>query len=244
MKTAIAITDLTRMQQGRVCIAGYDKDYRCIRPVLPPPGIPEGILMQNGRLIIYPFSIVEFDLLGPTPQPPHTEDTRFDPTQLSYLRNVRDREKLLDQTLFPSVADIFEQPISRSPGFSVEDCKGPRSIGTILPKNIHKVIYAPEQEGGAWDYRLHFYDHAGEYYRLKITDLTWHHYCNSLRARGMEQTEITEELTRMLRKKKVYLRIGLARGWKEHPGRCFLQLNAIHTRPDYLEGKTFQELRN
>lgn len=244
MITAIAITDLTRMQQGRVCVAGYDRHYHCVRPVLPPPGIPEGMLMQNGKLIIYPFSIVEFDLLEPTPQPPHTEDTSFNPTTMTFLRNVRDREKLLDQTLFASVADIFEQPISCLPGFSVEDCKGPRSIGTILPKKIHKVIYAPEKEGEAWDYRLHFYDHADKYYRLKITDLTWHHYCNALRSKGLEQSEIAEQLTGMLQKKKVYLRVGLSRGWKEYPGRCFLQLNAIHTRPDYLEGKNYQELSN
>ncbi len=39
MKTQLVITDLTRMQRGKVCIAGYDATHQCIRPTLPPPGI-------------------------------------------------------------------------------------------------------------------------------------------------------------------------------------------------------------
>lgn len=244
MKTAIAITDLTRMQRGNVCISGYDKDYNCIRPILPPPGIPEQILYKNGKLIIYPFSIVELDLLEQRPQPPHTEDTFFNPADIAYLRDVRDREKLLSHSLFEKVEDIFEQSILTDQGFSVKDCYGPRSVGTIQPRNIAKVIYAPEKEGGAWDYRLHFYDRSDAFYRLKVTDLTWHYYCNDLRIKGMEPEQITETLTGLLKKRKVFLRIGLARGWKEHPDRCFLQLNGIHTFPDYLEGKNFLEFVN
>jgi len=38
VKKSLVITDVTRMQEGRVCVAGYDNDGNCIRPVLPPPG--------------------------------------------------------------------------------------------------------------------------------------------------------------------------------------------------------------
>ena len=41
MKKPIVITEVTRMQEGRVCIAGYDQQGHCLRPVLPPPGIHE-----------------------------------------------------------------------------------------------------------------------------------------------------------------------------------------------------------
>jgi hypothetical protein len=37
MKKEIAITDITRMQEGRVCVAGYDRHGNCFRPVLPHP---------------------------------------------------------------------------------------------------------------------------------------------------------------------------------------------------------------
>ena len=94
---------------------------------------------------------------------------------------------------------------------------------------------------GTWDYRLAFKD-AGEWYNLKITDLTWHYYCDCLRGQGKEPAQIAAELTAMLKQREVYLRVGLSRHWKKFPGRCYLQLNAIHTIPDYLQGKTFVDL--
>lgn len=40
---------------------------------------------------------------------------------------------------------------------------------------------------------------------------------------------------------QVYLRIGLARGWKKYPDRCFLQITGVYTFPDYLDGKIFAD---
>jgi hypothetical protein len=243
MKTILAITDLTRMNRGRVCIAGYDREQRCIRPQLPPPGIPESALELNGQAIIYPFAVIELDLLEARPQAPHTEDFNYDPYSVQFVRPVTDRMKVLTWSLHESVAAIFELPILSDFGFYVKSCQGPRSLGTIRPRVIIKVFYGPDDVKGAWDYRLHFYDGAGVFYRLKIVDLTWHYYCDSLRSSGMEPAEIAAILTESLRTRKVYLRIGLSRGWKEYPDRCFLQVTAIHTFPDYLEGKTFLDLR-
>jgi hypothetical protein len=76
---------------------------------------------------------------------------------------------------------------------------------------------------------------------IVITDLTWHYYCDSLRARGETPAAIADKLTGELKMRNTYLRIGLSRGWKKYPERCFLQLNAIHTFPDYLEGKIFAD---
>lgn len=241
MKTQIVITDLTRMYRGMVCIAGYDKAHRCIRPVASPPGIPERSLVVAGRPIVFPFAIVELDLLQPTPNPPHTEDYRFDLKSLSFVPYVTDREKVLQWSVFENVGAIFEQPVHSDFGFYVMDCRGARSLGTIQPEAIVQVRYEPEREGDAWDYRIHFYDPNDDFYRLKITDLTWHYYCDSLRGRGLEPITISADLTKMLRSRKVYLRIGLARGWKKFPDRCYLQVNGIYTFPDYLEGRTFAD---
>src|SRR3990170_8782153 len=82
VKKSIIITDLTRMQEGRVCIAGYDEEGNCIRPVLPPPGIHERSLYSQGRPIVFPFALVEYDLLHPHSQPPHTEDYRYNPNSV------------------------------------------------------------------------------------------------------------------------------------------------------------------
>ncbi|PIU90000.1 MAG: hypothetical protein COS63_04245 [Anaerolineae bacterium CG06_land_8_20_14_3_00_57_67] len=241
MKKKLVITDLTRMYRGTVCIAGYDSEHNCFRPTLPPPGIPEQTLVKDGRAVIFPFALVEFDLLEPTPKPPHTEDYRYNADSPCFIRQVQDRKTVLGWSLFEDVNALFDQPILTDPGFYVLDCQGPRSIGTILPRGIMKVIYEAGEDS-PWDYRLHFVDRSNSFYRLKITDLTWHYYCDSLRGQGREPTEISSELTSVLKSRDVFLRIGLARGWKKFPERCYLQITGIYTLPDYLEGKTFVDL--
>jgi len=241
MISKLVITDLTRMQGGRVCIAGYDtEDHRCIRPTLPPPGIPENILYKSNKVVVHPFAEIELELLKPDSQPPHTEDYRFNPYSIHYLNTIRDRQAVLEWSLFDSVTSLFEQPIYTDVGYSVMDCQGPRSLGTIRPQTIISVIYEPSYEG-AWDYRLHFVDESGEAYRLKITDLTWQYYCQSLRGPTAEPKIIADELTNRLRNSKVYLRIGLARGWKKFPDRCFLQITGVYNFPDYLDGRIFAD---
>jgi hypothetical protein len=76
---------------------------------------------------------------------------------------------------------------------------------------------------------------------LAITDLTCNYYCAAQRSAQRDPAQIAEALTKTLKSKTVYLRVGLSRGWVKHPGRCFLQLNSIITFPDYLEGKTFAD---
>ena len=244
MKTKLVITDLTRMYQKRVCIAGYDRDHRCIRPVLPSPGIHEDSLMEDGRPIIFPFALVEFELADPYPQPPHTEDFNYEPQSPHFVRIIESREEILQWSLYDSVEEIFAQPVNTEFGYYVMDCIGERSLGTILPAEIVQAIYAPDPDlEEAWDYRLIFLDPKGNKFRLKIVDLTWHYYCDSLRGDTRGPKEIAEELTKMLRSRKVYLRIGLARGWKKFPDRCYLQITGIFTFPDYLDGKTFVDFK-
>ncbi len=242
MKKEIAITDLTRMYEGRVCIAGYDREGNCIRPVLPFQGISQRSLLQQNKAFIFPNAVVEFDFIKPDPQPPHTEDHAYDPASPCFVKTLTEKQRrnVIQMSLFESVADIFEQPILTDVGFSVKDGIGPRSLGTIQPRAIHEVLY--EADDGKWDYRIGFYDADDKYYRLKITDLTWHYFCNSKRGEKHQPHDIAKELTQMLKREEVYLRIGLSRGWAKFPERCFLQVNGIHTFPDYLGGNTFTDL--
>jgi hypothetical protein len=243
MKRIIVITDLTRMYRGMVCIAGYDENKNCIRPILPPPGIPESSLYRDEQPIIFPFAVVEFDLIKSVSQPPHTEDWRFDPNSPRFIRTVKSRQKVLEWSLYDNVSLVFEQPILNGPGFYVLGCQGVRSLGTIQPVKVIKVIYASGEEG-TWDYRLNFIDGEEKFYKLKITDLTWHYYCDSLRETGLEPVQIAEKMTAFLQSHQVYIRIGLARGWKKYPERCYLQINGIFTFPDYLSGKTFADFKS
>lgn len=241
MKTKLVVTDFTRMHRGRVCIAGYDGDHRCIRPILPPPGILESSLYSNGKALVFPFALIELDLLEATPQPPHTEDVRYAPDSIRYIRHVSDRRSVLGWSLFPSVSAIFEQPILTGPGHYVLDCQGARSLGTVQPGQIHEVKYEPGDEGN-WDYRLCFWAGDSTEYRLKITDLTWQRYCSSLRGEEQDPSQIAVRLTEKLKESQVYLRIGLARGWQEYPERCYLQITGVYTIPDYLDGMNLYDL--
>jgi hypothetical protein len=240
MKTRMVITDLTRMYGGRVCIAGYDAQRRAIRPVLPPPGIPETSLYLEEKPIIFPFALIELDLLKPIPQPPHTEDHIYDIQSIAFIRELHRRKDVLEWSLFDSVSAIFKKPIHDDFGYYVMDCQGPRSLGTVRPCKILEAIYSSDEER-TWDYRLVLIDNEGKRYRLKITDLTWQYYCNNLRGPDRDPAKIAAELTETLRSSQVYLRIGLARGWKKFPDRCYLQITGVYTFPDYLDSKTFAD---
>ena len=242
MKKPLVITDLTRMQEGRVCIAGYDRDGNCVRPVLPPPGIHENTLYSRGRPIVYPFAVVEYDLLQKTPHPPHTEDYRYDPASVRLIEGLDEKQKreLLDQTLFQSVGAIFKVPIFSDIGHYVMDGMGPRSLGTVQPSQVKRVTYEQSSDE-KWKYRLGFVDGGGTTYWLTITDLAFRYYCDYQHNEGQSPTTISYNLTSVLRSSEVYLRIGLARGWEKYPDRCFIQITGVYTFPDYLGGRTFAD---
>ena len=245
MRKALVITDLTRMQEGRVCIAGYDKAGQCIRPVLPPPGIYESSLYSQGRAIIYPFAIVEFEFLRPISEPPHTEDYRYDPTKVRFIEKLDEKRKrqILLNSIFQSVQTIFEVPILDDIGHYVMSGKGPRSLGTIQPKQILKAIYHQEP-GGKWRYRIGFIDKADQTYWLTVTDLAWRYNCDFNCKKGVDLPDLSNSLTQKLKSSDMYLRVGLARGWEKFPDRCFLQITGVYTFPDYLNGKIFADLVN
>jgi hypothetical protein len=242
VKQEIVITDVTRMQAGRVCIAGYNRKGKCIRPVLPPPGIHERMLYAQSRLLVFPFAVVEFDFLQPTPQPPHTEDWRYDPFAVRFVKQVDEKAKreILERTLFPDIKAIFETPVYADFGYYVKDGQGPRSLGTIRPQQIAALIHdlSPESK---WQYRIGFVDSEGTSYRLTVTDLAWRYYHDHQRETGQSPQDITSELAAILKSSQVYLRIGLARGWAKFPDRCFIQVTGVYTFPDYLGGRTFAD---
>lgn len=243
MKKLVIITDLTRMKEKRVCIAGYDENGNCIRPVLPPPGIKENKLYLRGSHVISPFSVVEFDLLKHLPQPPHTEDYLYNPKSIRFIKHLDEKRKreILTKTLFENVSAIFEVPVLSDPGHYIIDGQGPRSLGTIQPRRVIKAIHEKSPEGMC-KYRLNFIDGQGKSYRLTITDLTWRYYNDRLRDEGKTPQQISSDLTATLMKSEVFLRIGLARGWEKFPDRCFLQITGVYSFPDYLKGQTFSDL--
>lgn len=242
MKKSLVITDVTRMREGRVCIAGYDEDSNCIRPVLPPPGIQETSLYVQERPLIFPFAVVEYDLTQALPHPPHTEDYRYDPASAKFIEHLdmKRRREVLEKSLSESVAAIFEEPIQSDMGHYVMDGRGPRSLGTIRSQRIVKAVYEQALDG-KWRYRLGFVDGDGLTYWLAVTDLAWRYFNDYERRKGRSPGEISAARTSSLKSSDVFLRVGLARGWEAYPDRCFLQITGIYSFPDYLDGRTFAE---
>lgn len=100
MKIQIAITDLTRMQRGCVCVAGYDREGKCYWPILPPPGVFErDLFIKSNTPKVYPFAVVEYEFLKQRPQPPHTEDIFYDSNSVEFIKIVPDRQKVLNLSL-------------------------------------------------------------------------------------------------------------------------------------------------
>ena len=185
VRKSIVITDLTRMQHGRVCVAGYDADVRCIRPVLGAPGIFEHGLYKDGNPVVFPAAEVEYDFIERTPEPPHTEDARYEPNSVRFVRRltVESWRELLEQTAAESVQAIFGQPILAGPGHFVPVGQGTRSLGTIEAPAGAEVVYR-QRADGIWDYRLGFDDARGAHYRLPVVDLVWRYFLDSRRDAG------------------------------------------------------------
>ena len=78
MRRRLVVTDLTRMQGERVCVAGYLVDGEdvggCVRPELRSGWLTEPWLSDRGAVVVRPFAVVELDPLEHRPHPPHTED--------------------------------------------------------------------------------------------------------------------------------------------------------------------------
>ncbi|MGH2409709.1 MAG: hypothetical protein ACRDGS_04975, partial [Chloroflexota bacterium] len=236
-------TDLTRMRHGRVCIAGYDAAFQCVRPVLPPPGIPETALLLGRLAIVYPAAEVEFDFGHAQSEPPHTEDIYYTSRSVRLIGRVSEARwrDLLTSTLSLSVEALFDRPIMADHGWYVWQGGGKHSLGTVAPSRIREVVHEQKADG-TWGYRLGFDDRKGAYYKLSVTDLAWRYVCDRLRSKGRTPRDIEDSGAQLLRNRAVFLRIGLARPSLDTlPDRCFLQITGIHTFPDYLKGRTFAD---
>lgn len=242
MKTTLLITDVTRMSGNRVCVAGYNSQWQCVRPVCA-QGLHEDWLYMGGIPVVRPFAEIELDLQERRPTPPHTEDYLCDPAYKRPIRllGLHHRSVVMARILDTDVASIFGTPVHRDAGCYVSEGSGQRSLGTVLAKTVTTVIYGIDAYN-RWDYRVNFSDAHDERYSLRVTDLTFRYYADYLHSsKAMDPDTVSHTLTQHLKSSQVYLRIGLARGWEKFPDRCYLQITGVHTFPDYLAGKCFAD---
>lgn len=243
MRRTLIITDLTEMQQDRVCVAGVDADYRCVRPTLP-LGIHRYLLRLGNTLIIYPRAKVDFDLSTIEIAAPHIEDMQFDPNTVEPRGAIGDDEwaTTLDATCYPSVEDIFDGYLQ--PPRWVAPGAPTRSLGTITGVQMLNLTLGSDGSGRG---RINFMDAKERRYSgVPVADLAFRAFAASEVARlGSAEIASGTIASQFRGSRKLYLRLGLTRPWLT-PGYgdqplCWMQITGVHTLPDYLEGKTFAD---
>jgi hypothetical protein len=243
MRKTLVITDLTQMPTwDRVCIVGIDDTGLNIRPVyFDGKGVPKRFLFQDKRLIVFPGARVEFELSTVKFERPHIEDKGFDPAVIVYKNkcNPTEWQEVLKRSSYAAVEEIFEGSLN---GNWVKKGNGPRSIATLREAAILNVHITPK-DSGAVSSRLTIKDGNHREYDLPISDLAFKSYCfHKVKKEGVDSKALANHLSAQFGgASQIYLRIGLARSWEEHPERCYMQVTGIYTFSDYLEGRTFAD---
>lgn len=249
MQNTIVITDLTTMGGDRVCIVGIDSQSRCIRPMLPPPGVRQRHLYIRKHVIfkklaVYPRAKVRLDFYQVPLTPPHIEDLGFAPGSLAYqgLCNDDEWEAVLKASSFSSVQDIYDDYLQQ--GRWVEPEANTRSLGTVSQIQVASVNLL--EWSGERKYRLYFKDKTGHLYNnVTISDLAFRRFADTEVNRHSSLMAASQKVTALLRSvERLYLRLGLARPWlnpNDGTVKCWMQVTGIHTFPDYLDGKSFAD---
>lgn len=248
MKTLMAVSDITRMREPYICVAGITNNGETIRPLFRQDRIHQDWCFQNGTNIRQ-FTRITLNLLDHDPHPPHTEDWHADMDSLEIIGDVTEEKKLiiLGKICDASLASIFGAEIRSDQGQQavyIHTGEGDRSLGTVQPRRLFDFKYRCYERG--WDYRVSFFDGNDEFYKLKIVDLTFQAFIDHQRICCQKSSEEIEEFVnqKIFSGRNIYIRIGLARGWADYPTRCYLQITGIHTFPDYLDHRCFHDLNN
>jgi hypothetical protein len=247
LNKTIVITDVTKMQGDRVCIAGLDRNGKSIRPVLKRAreDITSSHLYVNDKLVIRPRAKVRFDFYPVRIAPPHIEDLGFDPARVRHegFCNDSEWESILRASLSPSVADIYDGLLQKP--HKVEPGARTRSLGTVTDVQILGIFI--EQRGSKREHRISFMDSSGcRYDRVIINDLMFRAFADSSINRLNSTVRAAREIENiMIMVERLYLRLGLARPWlNENTGKkeCWMQVTGIHTFPDYLGGESADDV--
>lgn len=245
-ETRFLVTDITRMSGASVCVAGFihtDDGYQCVRPVLADRNIQEDWLNSFAEPI-RPFSILTLHLWRQIIQPPHIEDWLFEEDTASHLGHlqIERRVRVLTKTLDRSVSELFTGQLRRDDEggrWWVPHGAPCRSLGTIQVSTPRVWFDAPREAASRWRYTLQFKDALSNDFRVTITDLVARRYLQSLvRDQGLTTDEAGRHMGDQLRSSEhCFLRLGLARPWRDYPDRCYLQVTGIFSFPDYLGGR-------
>lgn len=224
----IAVTHLTRMQPGYICVAGLDVKTRAhVRPVLK-GRLPSNLLTQGGG----PFEIgalVDLGEVKHVASTPEVEDYLFDVSKAHRLKRLDSKEfwKILSSGTGKNLAGIFGKHLeAQAKGAAVEEAKGTASLGCLSVDDATLDV-------NPWQsIRMGF--SSGDFdVDLSVTDVRL--VKPDFKTPNQKKIEIAQQ--KLAKEVSAIICVGLTRPWTK-PGddrrRHWLQVNNIHFSDDPL----------
>lgn len=229
----IAVTDITRMQPGYVCVAGVDVATGAyVRPVIVGARLETAILAPHGG----PFdlaTVVDLGIVAPVPQRPEVEDHAFKPRNARAVQTIEPSLfwEMLRYLSRPTLRAIFGAQLKyHEPGRAIVELGcGEASLGCLAPTRLPRLGLMA-REGRTPQVRMALSD--GELgLDLAVTDI---------RLYGPDHVTpdpdgIDRVRTELARGTPAVLSVGLTRPYQPSPGVGpvhWLQVNNVHLESD------------
>lgn len=229
----LAVTHLTRMSRGFVCVAGVDvENGQSVRPVLPGARLRDQICARRGG----PFdmaTVVDLGVVRPVPSPPEVEDCEFTPWQARLAQSIEPMLfwEMLCHLAKTRLSEIFGPALRRAGRNSavVTAGAGYASLGHLAPTGPLQ-LRVDERPNRNPQIRLHFSDSHIEL-DLSVTDLRlWSDDHQTPR-----QDTLQDVSRRLASGVPCLLSVGLTRPWgpndDDEPVH-WLQVNNLHLSDD------------
>jgi hypothetical protein len=227
----VLILAVTKMLGG-VCIAGMTTEpdpisgLRWVRPVREHGHVLLGDITTPDGAVLYPFDVVELNLLRPRPAPPHTEDWIAD--------FVHHRPRITRRLEGERRAGFLHKYLDSDPNHVLESQE--RSLCLIKPDWV-RGSFRLDPYSGKFDARLAFglgpRRYLGSYSKggISVTDLKWRALGRDWLPEDGGWTEFeAEDLQARFGIEEIYLAVGLTRSYK---GDYWRVIVGVHTLPDY-----------
>jgi hypothetical protein len=222
---------VTKMLAG-VCIAGMTTEpdpvsgLRWVRPVREREHVLLGDITTPDGAVLRPFDVVEFNLLQPQPEPPHSEDWVTD--------FVHRRPRVVRRLEGERRARFLRRYLDTAPDQVLRTQE--RSLCQVRPQAI-KGNFRLDPYSGKFEARLAFRlagrEYRGSYAKggLSVTDLKWRALGRAWLPEEGGWVEFDDgDLEVRLGVEEVYLALGLTRSYR---GGFWCMVVGVHTLPDY-----------
>jgi hypothetical protein len=234
------ILAVTKMLGG-VCIAGMTTQpdpitgLCWVRPTREFGHVLLGDITTAKGAVLRPFDVVEFNLLRPHPDPPHTEDWITD--------FVRCRPRIVRRLKGERRASFLSKYLDSAPGQVLDEQE--RSLCLIKPELI-KGCFHFDPYSDHYEARLSFglqgRPHLGSAAKggISVTDLKWRALGRTWLPAGGGRVDFEgDEIKARTGAREIYLAVGLTRSYK---GGFWSIIVGVHTWPDYQADVDYENL--